>query len=196
MNLTSIKIVILIWLLLPFSSACSADKLSDLLGQVEKLNISRQGYTLGKALTKEQRATALRHPEEAANPLTFKFKDGDIHVVADKASDRVVILYGRYEAATLKSIQGLVGSLSLEFGDPTVMAHDKIIYWAFGPDGKLTRDRYKKVKEADGKLNILATVKLNSSMEIVGDSAFSEKGSVYYVISSEPALKLMETNWK
>ncbi len=196
LNPISVKIAILILLLLLFSSACSSDNLSDLLGQVETLNISRGGYTLGKGLTDGQRATALKHPVEAANPWTFKFKDGDLSVVADKATDRVVILYERYEATTIKKVQALVGSLSLDFGDPTVMAHDKIIYWAFSPKGKLTREQYKKAKQADGKLNILATVKLNSSMKIVGDSTQSGESSVYYIISSEPVLKLIKSKWK
>jgi len=195
-NLTSVKIAILILLLLPFSSACSSDKLSNLLGQVETLNISRGDYTLGKKLTDGQRAIALKHPVEAANPWTFKFKDGDLYVIADKTTNRVVILYERYEATTIKQVQALVGSLSLDFGDPTVMAHDKIIYWVFGPEGKLTREQYKKAKKADGKLNILATVKLNSSLKIMGDSTRSDKDSVYYIISSEPVLKLIESKWK
>lgn len=196
MNLTSVKIAILILLLLSFSSACSSDNLSNLLGQVERLNISRGGYTLGKALTDRQRATALKHPVEAANPWTFKFKDRDLYVVADKATDRVVILYERYEATTIKKVQALVGSLYLDFGDPTVMAHDKIVYWVFGPEGKLTREQYKKTKQTGGKLNILATVKLNSSIKIMGDSTRSDESSVYYIISSEPVLKLIKSKWK
>ena len=195
-NFTSLKTVLLILLLLLFSSACSSDKLSSLLGQVESLNISRGGYTLGKVLTDSQKATALKHPEEAANPLTFKFRDGDLHVVADKTTDRVVILYERYEVTTINKVQALVGSLYLDFGDPTVMAHDKIVYWAFSPKGKLTREQYEKAKQADEKLNILATVKLNSSLEIVGDHAQQGEGSVYYTISSEPALKLINSKWK
>jgi len=175
-NLKSLRIAILILLLLPFLSACSSDNLSNLLGQVERLNISRQGYILGKVLTVAQKATALKHTVEAANPWTFKFKDGDLSVVADKVTDRVVIIYERYE--------------------------DTIIYWVFGPEGKLTREQYKKAKKAGGKLNILATVKLNSSIKIMGDSTRSGEGSVYYIISSEPALssepvlKLIKSKWK
>ena len=191
MNLTSVKITILILLVLSFSSACSSDKLSDLLGQVERLNISRGGYTLGKVLTDSQKATALKHPEEAANPLTFKFKDGDLHVVADKATDRVVILYERYEAATIKKVQALVGDLYLDFGDPTVMAHDKIIYWAFGPEGKLSEKQYRNDKDVKKKLNILATVKLNSDIKVLEKKDSAQIGDIYFIISSEPVLKLM-----
>ena len=190
-NFTSLKTVLLILLLLLFSSACSSDKLSSLLGQVESLNISRGGYTLGKVLTDSQKATALKHPEEAANPLTFKFRDGDLHVVADKTTDRVVILYERYEAATIKKVQALVGDLTLDFGDPTVMAHDKIIYWAFGPEGKLSEKQYRNDKDVKKKLNILATVKLNSDIKVLEKKDSAQIGDIYFIISSEPVLKLM-----
>jgi hypothetical protein len=112
-------------------------------------------------------------------------------VVVDKATDRIVVLYERYEAATIKKIQALVGSLCLDFDDPTVMAHDKIIYWAFGPEGKLSEEQYRNEKDVNKKLNILATVKLNSDIKIVGKSDPSKVGDIYYIISSEPVLKLM-----
>ena len=191
MNLTSIRISILLLFFFAFSSACSSDKLSSLLGQVESLNLSRGGYTLGKVLTESQKATALKHPEEAANPLVFKFRDGDLHVVADEATDRVIVLYERYEAVSIKQVQALVGSLTLDFGDPTVMAHDKIIYWAFGPKGKLSEDQYRNDKEVKKKLNILATIKLNSDIKVLGKSDPPKVGDIYYIISSEPVLKLM-----
>lgn len=161
------------------------------MGQVERLNISRGEYTLGKVLTDSQKATALKHPEEAANPLTFKFKDGDLYVVAEKTADRVLILYERYEAATLKKVQALVGSLTLDFGDPTVMAHDKIIYWAFGPEGKLSEKQYRNDKDVHKKLNILATVKLNSDIKVLEKKDSAQIGDIYFIISSEPVLKLM-----
>ncbi len=194
-NLISIKIAILILLFFPFSSE-GFDNLSDLLVNVEKLNISRGGYTLGKRLTDRQRTTARQHALEAASPRTFKFKDGDLYVVADKAAGRVIILYERYETTTMRKVRDLVGSLFLDFGDPTVMAHDKIIYWAFGPEGKLSKAQYEKAKQTDGKLNILATVKLNSDVRIVDDSTQPGERNVYYIISSEPALKLIEAKRK
>jgi len=189
-NLISIKIAILILLSFPFSSE-GFDNLSDLLAQVEKLNISRGGYTLGKKLENGQRTTARQNAVEAASPWIFKFKDGDLFVVADKATGRVIILYERYETTTMKKVRDLVGSLFLDFGDPTVMAHDKIIYWVFGPEGKLSKAQYEKAKQTDGKLNILATVKLNSDVGIVEDSTQPGEKNVYYIISSEPALKLI-----
>ena len=191
-NFTTLKTAILILLLFPFQPAWPSDDLSDLLARVARINISRQGYVLGKKLTKEQKATALNNPEEAANSRTRKFRDGALHVVTDKTTGRVVVIYEQYEAITVKKAQALVGAFSLEFGDPTVMAHHKTIYWAFGSEGKVTRSRYEKAKRTGEKLNILAMVKLDSSMEIVGNSALSDKGNVYYIISSEPALKLMK----
>ena len=185
---------IIFMVLFPTLWACSSHELPDLLDQVESLNISRQGYTLGKKLTKEQEATAQKHSVKAADHRTLKFKDGSLYVVTERTSGRVIVLYERYEAATREILKGVVGSLSIEFGDPTVLAHDKIIYWAFGPRGKLSREQYKEARKTDGKLKILATVKLNSSMKILGDNTPSGENNVYYIISSEPVLQLMKSD--
>jgi hypothetical protein len=193
-NFKTLRTASLILLLFPFLLACSSDDLSDLLSRVERLNISRQGYTLGKKLTKEQKETAQKHSVKAADHRTLKFKDGSLYVVTERTSGRVIVLYERYEAATREILKGVVGSLSIEFGDPTVLAHDKIIYWVFGPQGKLSREQYKEARKTDGKLKILATVKLNSSMKILGDNTPSGENNVYYVISSEPVLQLMKSD--
>jgi hypothetical protein len=193
-NFKTLRTASLILLLFPFLLACSSDDLSDLLSRVERLNISRQGYTLGKKLTKEQAATAQKHSVKAADHRTLKFKDGSLYVVTERTSGRVIVLYERYEAATREILKGVVGSLSIEFGDPTVLAHDKIIYWVFGPQGKLSREQYKEARKTDGKLKILATVKLNSSMKILGDNTPSGENNVYYIISSEPVLQLMKSD--
>ena len=167
-------------------SCSSADEMTALLDQVEKLNISRDNYTLGKALTDKQKKTARQNTVQEAAPGTWKFKDKDLYVVADRNTDRVIILYEQHEKASGKKTQELIGSLFFEFGDPTVMAHDKVIYWAFDSKGKVSEEQYGKIKDAKGQLQILATVKLNSSEKIMGNP---ESKSVFYIISSEPVLK-------
>ena len=170
-----------------------ADEFTDLYNRVEKLNIRRNDYTLGKVLTDKQRQTARRNVQEKAAPGTYKFKDDDLYVVADKATDRVLILYERYEPASGKKIRELVGTLFFDFGDPTVMAHDKTIYWAFDEKGRISEEQYREAKANREPLKTLATVKLDSSRKIMDDSDPAEDGSVYYIVSSEPILKLINT---
>jgi hypothetical protein len=179
--------------ILSVAAACSsrADEFTDLYTRVEKLNIRRNDYTLGKVLTDKQKQTARHNAQEKAVAGTYKFKDNDLYVVADKATDRVLILYERYELASEKKIRELVGTLFFDFGDPTVMAHDKTIYWAFDEKGSISEEQYRQAKANREPLKTLATVKLDSSREIMGDSAPQEEGSVYYIVSSEPILKLL-----
>ena len=178
--------------ILSVTAACSpkADEFSDLFTRVENLNIRRHDYTLAKVLTDKQKKTAQRHALEAARPGTYKFKDNDLFVVADRASDRVLVIYERYEPASREKVQKLVGALFFDFDEPTVMAHDKIIYWAFDEKGKISEERYREAKQEGRPLKTLATVKLDSSQKIMDKSDPVENGSVYYIISSEKILKL------
>jgi hypothetical protein len=172
---------------------CSADEFADLSNRVEKLNIRRNDYTLGKVLTDKQKQTTQRNAQEKAAPGTYKFKDKDLYVVADKATDRVLILYESYEPASRQKMRELVGTLFFDFGDPTVIAHDKTIYWAFDENGKISEEQYRDIKEKGEPLKTLATVKLDSSRKIMDDSDPEEDGSVYYIVSSEPILKLLNS---
>ncbi len=168
-----------------------ADEITDFSDRVAGLNIQRNDYTLAKALTDKQKKTAQSHAIESASPGTYKFKDNNLFVVVDKTTDRVLILYERYELAGREKIRELVGTLFFDFGDPTVMAHDKTIYWAFDEKGKISEENYRKAKQEGRPLKTLATVKLNSSQKIMEKSGAVESGSVYYIVSSDPILKLI-----
>ena len=169
-----------------------ADEFADLFSRVEKLNIRRNNYTLGKVLTDKQKQTAQGNAQEKPGPGIYKFKDNNLYIVADHATDRVVILYEHYEPVTRKKIRELVGSLFFDFGDPTVMAHDKTIYWAFDEKGKISEEQYRVAKATKKPLKTMATIKLDSSHKIMDSSDPGEGSSVYYIISSEPILKIIK----
>jgi len=184
--------IILAVIILLFNYACSpqADEIADLSERVAKLNIHRNDYILGKALTDMQKKTAQRNALEEASPGTYKFKDNDLFVVADRASDRVLVIYERYEQASREKIRELVGVLFFDFGEPTIVAHEKTIYWAFDEKGKISEEVYRKAKKEGQPRKAIAIVKLDSSQKIMDKSGSLEKGSVYYIISSEPILKI------
>ncbi len=162
-----------------------------LLDRLAVLNLNRNGYTLGRALTEAQKKTALQHSIAIDNPKIYKFQDDGLYIVAEKITDRVIILYRQYYAAPINQIQEVVGALFLDFGDPTIFVHDKIIYWAFGPKGKISEQEYNKIKEEKGKLDILATLKLTSSLEIMKKNGDMDIGNVYYILSSPPVLRII-----
>ena len=171
----------------------SPNELTDVLDRVAVLNIDRNGYTLGKALTDAQKNTVRRHPVEIDNPNLYKFKDGGLYIVTEKTTDRVIIMYEQYDETSRKEIRELVGTLFLDFGEPTVFTHDKVIYWAWGQNGKFSSEAFKTAKKKKQPLKVSATVKLNSSLEIMGAKEDKEPGSVYYIVSSDPALKLIQS---
>jgi hypothetical protein len=177
-----------------FAASCSSqtDESIGLFDRVAKLDIQRNDYTLGKTLTDKQKETARHNAVEAASPATYKFKDDDLYVVVDKATDRVLIIYERYEPATREKIRELVGDLFFVFGEPTVMGHDKTIYWAYDAEGKMSEKTYKEAKDQKKVPQFLATVKVQSSHKIMDNGEPVKDGNVYYIISSEPLLKLMQ----
>jgi len=181
-------------MLLLFVGACSLDgtsELIDLLDRVETQNVGRNTYILGKALTGKQKEIARGNPVEIENRRLYKFKDGDLFIVAEKTTHRVIVLYELYDPASRKQIQEIVGSLFLDFGAPTLLAHDKIIYWTYGPSGKLSEQDYNKAKEEKEKIKNLATVKLTSSLKIMEKEDPTATGNVYIIISSQPVMNLI-----
>lgn len=183
---------ILVFLLVSCNSAVKTNEFDSLLNLVEKLDITRSEYTLGKELNPDQRERASGNLVENASPGTYKFKDKQLFVVADKNSNRVLIIYEQYETASQDKIREILGSLIIDFGEPTVMAHDKIIYWAYGENNKLTEQEYYEAKNGNDRLDILATIKLSSSESIMGATEDSNAGSIYYIISSEPVLRQLQ----
>ncbi len=169
-------------------------EIDGLLDRLSALNLSRNGYVLGRVLTDRQKHIAATHPVKVENPKIYKFQDGDLYIVAEKTTDRVIILYKQFDPAPRKKIQEVVGALFLDFGDPTIYAHDKIIYWAFGSRGKFSEEEYKKIKDEKGKLDVLATLKLTSSLKIMEKNGEETAGNMYYILSSPPVLKLIKGN--
>jgi hypothetical protein len=93
------------------------------------------------------------------------------------------------KSSKMKIAQNVVGDLYMEFDEPTIFAHEKIVYWAYEQNGKISTVRFDKAKEEKKKLDILATVKFTSDIKIMGEQEGSSKGYVYYIISSDPILK-------
>jgi len=165
-----------------------AGELEDLFSSIEALNIERGGYVLCKPLTAEQQSIADENRKEANSTKVYKFKDRTLNIVVDKVSNRVLVIFEQFELGQA-GIQNLVGDLFMAYEDPTVSAHDKVVYWAWGKKGKFTADQFNMAKEKKKTLAIMATVKLNSDIKIMDITQVDAKGKVYYIISSDPLLK-------
>ena len=195
-----IKISIILLVTLGFISMSFADDnlvpkeedLSRLYDQVVSLHLDRNGYTLGAPLTPAQEEMAVSHLVEGATPGTYKFMDGNLSVVADSTTHRVMLVFEKFDDVSGQAIHDLVGTLFMDYDEPTTSAHDKIVYWAYDAKGKISSEQFQTAKSRNKSLDILATVKLNSSIEVLGDKPTSEKGNVYYIISSPPVLEFFQ----
>lgn len=177
-----------------FTGIALANDLKQLFQQVEKLKIERQGYVLGAILNPEQIKTATFNRVDESSKDTYKFRDKNLFVVADKTSNRVLIIYEQFKDLTQKKIQDLIGDLYMSFDEPTVLAHDKRVYWAYTKKGKITSKELDAAKQDKKNLDILAKIKFISDINIMEKIKESEPaiGQVYYIISSNPILNLFK----
>ena len=181
----------------------SLEDLDALFRQVRALNIERGGYVLGAALTPEQMAVARAHTLTPASSEIRKFRDGNLHVVAERENNRVMVIYEAFADQTRDQVRDRVGELFMAFDEPTVTAHDQLVYWAWGEKGKFDAHQFNLAKEKKTPLKVLATVKFTSEVKIRDKEAHGsaplkaedkekegepKTGQAYYVISSEPIL--------
>ena len=146
----------------------TAGAAGSLLADVVSLQLGLNGYVIGQQLSGAQKKVAENNPVQGAYEGTYKFADEDLHIVADLKTDRVLALYRQKKNADKQQLKAMVVDLMGRFGEPTTMAHDKILYWAFNKDGAVSGDTFNKAKKVQQTtdLAIIATVKLNSDMEI------------------------------
>ncbi len=171
---------------------CKAEKgPEEIIGAVKKLELSYKGYTLGQRLDSTKLKALKKSPEKDSYPGTIKMIDNGLIIVIDKKNQIIVAVSKRVKGAASNELKALVNELMLLFGEPTAVAHEKIIYWAYGKNGKITDEAYNKAKDT-GKLEVLATVKLNSSKRIFKvTSDKKEKADVYVIMSSEPLISAL-----
>lgn len=196
-----VSFVLAVFLAITFSPASEAKTARSLLDDVVSLKLGLGGYEIGKKLDVGQKKIAEKYPVEGAYEGTYKFSDNDLYVVVDSNTDRVLALYRQKKDADKNQLKIMVVELMDQFGTPTTMAHEKIVYWAFNRHGAIFDedfDQAKKIKQT-ADLEIIATVKLNSEMEITPDPKEDEKsavdtkatatGSIYFIITSDPLVK-------
>ncbi|MBF0378805.1 MAG: hypothetical protein HQK72_15180 [Desulfamplus sp.] len=171
----------------------ATDTDTDTYKKVESLQINWHGYTLGSKLSDSQKQIAQKNPLPSTVPSTYKFKDKELNIVVDSKTDRVLIVFEMIENASQQKVRDMLGSLVIEFNDPTLSAHDKIVYWAYGENGKYSANEFEdakqNVKNKQETLTIIATVKLQSEVPIMEKGQEKALGRVYYIISSEILLR-------
>ncbi len=192
-------LVLVLWPALFCAAGIEARAADTLLDDVVSLKLGMNGYLIGSRLDAAAKEIAAKNPVDGAYEGTYKFRDKELNVVVDSKTDRILALYKQQKDVGRDQLKATVVELMGQFNEPTTMAHDKILYWAFNKHGAVTEEDFnkaKKVKQTAG-LDIIATVKLNSEMEISPDAKDGEEtagegektGSVYFIITSDPLVQ-------
>ncbi len=197
---TALLACLAIFLLATMGPAEAASAVPALADRVAALGLGMRGYVLGRPLSASQKEVAAAHPVAGAYSGTYKFRDRDLFVVVDRASDRVLAMYERREKADHDQLKAMVARLMTAFAEPTTMAHGRILYWAFTGQGPVSGEEFDlaRKEKRTGRLGILATVKFNSTMEIMpaaengsgtGKAAAQKSGTIYFIITSDPLVQ-------
>lgn len=171
--------------------------------EVGRLELGFDDYLLGHKLTEQQ--LQLAHSNRIAKSVakTIKFRDDDVFVIARDDNARILGIYKQYSKVQRREVKEIIGEMMLRFNEPTTMAHDKLIYWAYNANGKITQEKYDFIKQNDAS-NIIATVKFNSTAPIFPDPAPQQQGEqkndekavqeepadIYIMITSNPLSKI------
>ncbi len=167
-----------------------------LAAAVLQLEMGEGGFLIGAPLTADQLQQARDGLLDDAYPGTIKFASGAVFVVADEKTNMVLAVFQRREEVRVDDVKQMVGQLMARYGEPTTMAHDTLIYWAYGSGGRIDEDAYSDAKTA-GKIDILATVKFSSSLKLspgMSNENSEETGTIYYIITSDQLLERFVSN--
>lgn len=162
--------------------------------QVAELKLGFGEYILGSSLSDSQKHLSESTRLDKATKGTYKFKDEELFVVASQSDDTILGLYKEYPGADKEAVKTIIGELMLNHGEPTAMAHSKLVYWTYNTSGKISQDDFDFSRQSGGT-DSLVTVKLSSSERIVMQEAEDkeekfETSDMYVMITSDPLSKL------
>ena len=179
----SVLLALLVFLL---QTGHSNEMTGNLATQVASLELGMNGYDIGNKLTSMQKEIASDNISKDSYEGTYKFKDNDLFIIAAKNDDTILAVFQRNDKADMVQAKVMISGLILQYGEPTTMAHDKLIYWAYNSEGKISEETYNTFRADNKIVEILATVKFNSSFEITGENpAEEEEATNYFIISSD-----------
>lgn len=177
----------------------SATAMRRIGAEVALLELGFGPYVLGQTLSEEQLKFSRDHLVEDSIDGTFKFQDGDIFVVVKTDDNMVLGVYKQFKNVARPKVKEVVGDLMMRFDEPTTMAHGKMIYWAYGKNGKVSEDAFETSKKI-GDSDIIATVKFNSTEPVFPGSAHmgntqqapedGKEADIYVIITSDPLSKI------
>lgn len=184
--LSAIASFLLLAFLFSLQTGHATERDDKLVTKIAALELGINGYTIGTKLSAEKKEYSSDHLLYDAYEGTYKFNDGEVNVVVSKEDDTILALYQSNKGAGIDQARKMISGLMGLYGEPTAMAHDKLVYWAYGDKGKIAEETYNESRKNGKKLDVLATVKFNSTFSIT-DETLSEKqeGTIYFIISSD-----------
>ena len=178
-------------LLILFSTNLLCSDNQGLLEKVKNLKIGLNGYFIGNRLNKIQLKTLKKNKSKKSYTNTIKFKDKELYITVSE-NFTILGIYKRIVNGSFDDFKKTISFLMMKFGEPTVEAHDKTVYWLYNEKGKITDTTYQSLKNKNrfNEFKPLVMVKFNSN-SLISEIKQDKKGkyTFYYIIYSEPLIK-------
>ncbi|QJA05686.1 hypothetical protein FVE67_02220 [Thermosulfurimonas marina] len=160
---------------------------------LQKLRLGYQGFILGKSPTSLEGFL----PDREAFPGTLRYRKGHLVVVLEEKERQVLALYEEFPRLSPEELRKRVGYLFGLFGEPTFEAHGRMLFWYFTPQGKLSAEEFRKLREEGRSPEVLAIGKFycdHRIMEFGKGAKKKEKARAYFTLYAPEPLRRIVKN--
>ncbi len=157
---------------------------ADILNDVKNLKIGVDGFFIGEKLKNVKNFERVKK----FYPGTLKFRYKNLYITVTKKEKIIVGLYKKFDNASFEDLKKTISFLMIKFGEPTIEAHGKTIYWFYSKNGKISNEEFLKQKEKGTIKKPLLMIKFHSN-KFISDKNSDSKYSFYFIIYSEGLIR-------
>ncbi len=158
---------------------------SSIIETVKNLKIGVNGYYIGEKLKNFNKLKKIKKSYLG----TEKYKDKDLVITISKRKKIIIGIYKKFDNVSFEQLKKTISFLMMKFGEPTIEAHDKSIYWFYSKDGKISNQKFLEMKKKGKIEKPILMVKFHSNNYLSELKDKQKKFYFYYIIYSEPLIK-------
>ena len=158
---------------------------ADILKDVKSLKVGIDDFYIGEELNNITQFQKIKKTFTG----TEKYKTKDLFITVSKKEKIIIGLYKKFDNVTKKELKKTISFLMMKFGEPTLEAHGKDIYWFYSKKGKISNKDFLDMRKKGKIVKPILMVKFHSDTLI--DDKKNKNFKFYYIIYSEPLIRFL-----